>query len=169
MPPPVEVSNRDSHGQLHLYDDNKTSGLQKQESNSKEYPGNQPSLPGRNANALLNRLEELPKLRSIPWRPGLELPREQCIDSARMQKRVATLLVMRGKIADTPCSLCVAGRGRFSLCVRLDPWFVGACASCSFMSRAKDCSFREESLGIKSCHRLVPILLNYTQKWKTLL
>ena len=78
----------------------------------------------------LETLRTLPEVRSIPWQAGKELPADKSTHSARSQTRGAFLLSTRGEIRNPPCSHCQTGVGRFSVCVSLDGYFHGACATC---------------------------------------
>ncbi|CAG8973362.1 hypothetical protein HYALB_00000125 [Hymenoscyphus albidus] len=95
----------------------------------------------------LERLRALPEVRSIPWRPGQELPREKAIDSPRVQQRGAILLSTRGNVVESACSHCAGGFGRFAQCITLDPWFQGACSTCIFTSKGNKCSLRFQTSG----------------------
>ena len=78
----------------------------------------------------LESLRALPEVRSIPWQAGKELPADKSTHSPRSQTRGAFLLSTRGQIRSPPCTHCATGVGRFSVCVSLDGWFHGACATC---------------------------------------
>ena len=90
----------------------------------------------------LDDLRALPEIRPIPWRTGKELSHEQSVEAQRVQTRGACLLVTRGQVRDPPCSHCSKDVGRFSLCVALDDWFNGACATCYLVARPNQCEFR---------------------------
>jgi len=79
---------------------------------------------------MLDSLRALPEVRQIPWRAGMELPPEKSTEHSRSQTRGAFLLVTRGKVRNPPCTRCVNGPGRFTVCVSLEGWFKGACATC---------------------------------------
>lgn len=114
-------------------------------SNDPQSPENAPTRAGYVP--FLDRLRALPEVRSIPWRPGQELPPEKSVDSPRVQQRGAILLSTRGAVTDTQCDHCAAGYGRFSVCVTLESWFQGACSSCIFTSKGNKCSLRFETSG----------------------
>ena len=78
---------------------------------------------------VLESLRALPEVRSIPWQAGKELPADKSTNSPRSQTRGAFLLSTRGHITP-PCTHCATGVGRFSVCVSLEGWFHGACATC---------------------------------------
>jgi hypothetical protein len=104
--------------------------------------------PGSIHIPFLDRLRALPEVRSIPWRPGQELPPERSIDSPRVQQRGAILLSTRGMVASSPCEHCASGYGRFSVCITLEHWFQGACSSCIFTSKGNKCSLRFQTSGM---------------------
>lgn len=79
---------------------------------------------------MLDSLRALPEIRQIPWKAGMELPPEKSTEHSRSQTRGAFLLVTRGKVRNPPCTRCVSGSGRFTVCVSLEGWFKGACATC---------------------------------------
>jgi hypothetical protein len=93
-------------------------------------------------NDTLDPLRALPEVRPIPWYTGKELPMEKSTESTRVQTRGACLLASRGKVNDPPCNHCKSGVGRFSVCVSLDGWFHGACATCQLATRGNLCSLR---------------------------
>ncbi|CAG8952918.1 hypothetical protein HYFRA_00007632 [Hymenoscyphus fraxineus] len=95
----------------------------------------------------LRDLQALPEVRSIPWIPGRELPPDKSTESPRAQTRGAFMLSTRGKIRDPPCNHCTSGSGRFSVCVSLDSWFFGACATCQMATRGHLCSLRTAANG----------------------
>ena len=78
------------------------------------------------------RLQAMPEKRPLPWRAGVEAGAEQETggDSRRKQIRFGCLLATRGDVIDPPCLSCANGRGKFALCVALEGYFKGACASC---------------------------------------
>lgn len=90
----------------------------------------------------LERLRALPPVRPIPWREGKELPPEKSTDSDRVQTRGACLLAARGVVNEPPCTHCASGAGRFSVCVFLEGFFGGACATCQMASRGNVCNLR---------------------------
>lgn len=96
----------------------------------------------------LEALRALPEVRQIPWHDGKELPPEKSTQSPRSQTRGAFLLVTRGEIRNPPCSHCATGVGRFSVCVSLDGWFHGACATCQMGTRGNTCSLRKDAEGV---------------------
>lgn len=57
------------------------------------------------------------------------------------------MLSTRGKIRNPPCNHCTGGSGRFSVCVSLDNWFFGACATCQMATRGHLCSLRTAAAG----------------------
>jgi len=91
----------------------------------------------------LDDLRTLPEIRSIPWKAGQELSPEQSIEAQRVQTKGACLLATRGQVRDPPCSHCSKDLGRFTLCIALDDWFNGACATCQLATRANQCEFRK--------------------------
>ncbi|KAG0646403.1 hypothetical protein D0Z07_7646 [Hyphodiscus hymeniophilus] len=93
-------------------------------------------------NDTLDPLRALPELRPMPWYTGKELPDEKATESSRVQTRGACLLASRGNVNDPPCNHCISGVGRFSVCVSLDDWFHGACATCQLATRGNLCSLR---------------------------
>jgi hypothetical protein len=100
--------------------------------------------PQHARSTFLDRLEQMPVLRAIPWRKDQELPAKLSSDSERVQKRGGALLATRGDIVAEACTQCVAGRGRFAHCIALGNWFQGACASCVFTSRGIKCGLRAQ-------------------------
>ncbi|KAE8449580.1 hypothetical protein EG329_007910 [Mollisiaceae sp. DMI_Dod_QoI] len=92
----------------------------------------------------VEKLRALPEVRPIPWRPGKECPPEKSTESTRPQTRGAFLLATRGKIRNPPCTHCETGSGRFSLCVSLNDWYFGACATCVMATRGNKCSLRQD-------------------------
>jgi hypothetical protein len=96
----------------------------------------------------LARLRALPELRPIPWKTGHELPVAALAGSCSWGWRRVCLLSTRGSIAETECSDCSRGGGRFSLCVTLDPFYGGACSNCVSQRRVKHCSLRSQTSGI---------------------
>jgi hypothetical protein len=100
-------------------------------------------------NDTLDPLRALPEVRPIPWYTGKELPTDKSTESTRVQTRGACLLASRGKVNDPPCNHCKSGVGRFSLCISLDDWFHGACATCQLATRGNLCSLRtNKDLGM---------------------
>ena len=90
------------------------------------------------------RLQMMPERREMPWRPGIEPGSEYETggDSRRKQIRFGCLLATRGDIAPSPCNSCANGRGKFSVCVYLEGFFKGACASCQLSGRPNRCSIK---------------------------
>ena len=93
-------------------------------------------------NDTLDPLRALPELRPIPWYVGKELSTEKSTESTRVQTRGACLLASRGNVNDPPCNHCKSGVGRFSVCISLEGWFHGACATCQLATRGNLCSLR---------------------------
>ena len=93
-----------------------------------------------------DRLQQMPELRPLPWRPGVEegADIETGGESRRKQIRFGCLLATRGEVQVPGCNSCVNGRGKFSLCVALDGYFKGACASCQLSGRPNRCSIKKE-------------------------
>jgi hypothetical protein len=89
----------------------------------------------------LEGLRALPEVRPIPWQSGKELPPEKSTESPRSQTRGAFLLSTRGQIRDPPCTHCASGVGRFSVCVSLEGWFHGACATCQASPNVSEYQF----------------------------
>ncbi|RDW79606.1 hypothetical protein BP6252_04244 [Coleophoma cylindrospora] len=92
------------------------------------------------------RLQKMPVLREMPWRPGTAVPEELETggESRRKQIRFGCLLATRGNIVDEPCKTCAGGRGKFTVCVALDGFFKGACASCQLSGRPNRCSIKQQ-------------------------
>lgn len=90
----------------------------------------------------LEALKNLPEKRELPWRPGQELPDEY--EFKRPQQKGAVFLAARGEVQSRPCRVCQNENGRFTLCVALDQYFGGACASCVFPSKGSQCSLRRD-------------------------
>jgi hypothetical protein len=91
----------------------------------------------------LDKLRAIPEVRPIPWYPGKDLPPEKSTESERVQTRSACLLASRGRVNDPPCSHCATGLGRFSKCISLDEFFLGACSTCHLAARGNSCSIRK--------------------------
>ncbi|RFU35679.1 hypothetical protein B7463_g677, partial [Scytalidium lignicola] len=91
------------------------------------------------------RLQMMPELRPLPWRPGVEMGSELETggESRRKQIRFGCLLATRGQVQPVPCNTCANGRGKFRLCVALDGFFKGACASCQLSGRPNRCSIKK--------------------------
>ncbi|CAG8973361.1 hypothetical protein HYALB_00000124 [Hymenoscyphus albidus] len=90
------------------------------------------------------RLQMMPEKRPLPWRAGVEpgAENETGGDSRRKQIRFGCLLATRGEVQTTPCNSCSNGRGKFELCVALEGFFKGACASCQLSGRPNRCSIK---------------------------
>ncbi|KAE9364571.1 hypothetical protein N431DRAFT_421647 [Stipitochalara longipes BDJ] len=111
-------------------------------------PAESPNLASKARKAGVDALEglrALPEVRSIPWQSGKELPADKSTESPRSQTRGAFLLSTRGQIRNPPCTHCATGVGRFSVCVSLDGWFHGACATCQMGTRGNLCSLRKNA------------------------
>ncbi|KAH6717203.1 hypothetical protein BKA61DRAFT_319526 [Leptodontidium sp. MPI-SDFR-AT-0119] len=95
------------------------------------------------------RLQQMPKLRELPWRDGVEegADNETGGESRRKQIRFGCLLATRGEIQEVPCQSCANGRGKFNVCVALDGYFKGACASCQLSGRPNRCSIKKNEAG----------------------
>jgi hypothetical protein len=91
------------------------------------------------------RLMMMPEKRPLPWRDGVEpgADNETGGDSRRKQIRFGCLLATRGEIQEVPCNSCANGRGKFKVCVALDGYFKGACASCQLSGRPNRCSIKK--------------------------
>ncbi|CZT43645.1 uncharacterized protein RSE6_03711 [Rhynchosporium secalis] len=96
-----------------------------------------------------DRLQQMPKLRELPWRDGVEdgADNETGGESRRKQIRFGCLLATRGEIQQVPCQSCANGRGKFNVCVALDGYFKGACASCQLSGRPNRCSIKKNEAG----------------------
>ncbi|KAH7384865.1 hypothetical protein BKA64DRAFT_152307 [Cadophora sp. MPI-SDFR-AT-0126] len=113
-----------------------------------------PQRPPRPRNRIVattmeERLQQMPKLRELPWRDGVEdgADNETGGESRRKQIRFGCLLATRGEIQDVPCQSCANGRGKFNVCVALDGYFKGACASCQLSGRPNRCSIKKNDAG----------------------
>lgn len=97
------------------------------------------------ATTMEERLQQMPKLRELPWRDGVEdgADNETGGESRRKQIRFGCLLATRGEIQEVPCQSCANGRGKFNVCVALDGYFKGACASCQLSGRPNRCSIKK--------------------------
>jgi len=97
-----------------------------------------------NALTMEERLQLMPEKRPLPWRPGVEpgADNETGGESRRKQIRFGCLLATRGEAQAEPCNSCANGRGKFSICVALDGFFKGACASCQLSGRPNRCSIK---------------------------
>ncbi len=87
----------------------------------------------------------MPEKRPLPWREGVDpgAEHETGGDSRRKQIRFGCLLATRGEIQEVPCNSCANGRGKFNVCVALDGFFKGACASCQLSGRPNRCSIKK--------------------------
>ncbi|CZR56727.1 uncharacterized protein PAC_06616 [Phialocephala subalpina] len=92
----------------------------------------------------IETLRRLPELRSIPWKAGKQIGPEKSTKSDRPQTRGAYMLVTRGEIRDPPCTNCEHGSGRFSVCVSLNEYYQGACATCVLATRGTTCTLRQD-------------------------
>jgi hypothetical protein len=92
-----------------------------------------------------DRLMAMPEKRPLPWRDGVEAGAENETggESRRKQIRFGCLLATRGDIQENPCMSCANGRGKFRVCVALDGYFKGACASCQLSGRPNRCSIKK--------------------------
>lgn len=57
-----------------------------------------------------------------------------------------------------PCTHCATGVGRFSVCVSLEGWFHGACATCQMGTRGNLCSLRKDAEGVLRASSLDSLL-----------
>ncbi|TAQ91050.1 hypothetical protein B7494_g584 [Chlorociboria aeruginascens] len=91
------------------------------------------------------RLQMMPERRPMPWRPGVEhgADLETVGESRRKQIIFGCLLATRGNVVKQPCNTCANGRGKFNVCVALDGYFKGACASCQLSGRPNRCSIKK--------------------------
>ena len=120
--------------------------------------------PKANITTMEDRLQQMPELRPLPWRAGVEegADMETGGESRRKQIRFGCLLATRGEVKEPGCNSCVNGRGKFSLCIALDGYFKGACASCQLSGRPNRCSIKKEegqlyTIGCKTIAKLVCI------------
>ncbi len=92
-----------------------------------------------------DRLMMMPEKRPLPWREGVEpgADNETGGESRRKQIRFGCLLATRGDVQAVPCNSCANGRGKFNVCVALDGYFKGACASCQLSGRPNRCSIKK--------------------------
>lgn len=97
------------------------------------------------ATTMEERLMAMPQRRELPWREGVEAgaDNETGGESRRKQIRFGCLLATRGDIQEVPCNSCANGRGKFNVCVALDGYFKGACASCQLSGRPNRCSIKK--------------------------
>ncbi|KAF8857534.1 hypothetical protein BDZ45DRAFT_432105 [Acephala macrosclerotiorum] len=98
----------------------------------------------------IETLRRLPEVRSIPWKVGKQIGPEKSTQSDRPQTRGAYMLVTRGEIRNPPCTNCEHGSGRFSVCVSLNEYYQGACATCVLATRGTTCTLRQDIAGISS-------------------
>lgn len=98
-----------------------------------------------NITTMEERLMMMPEKRPLPWRDGVEpgAENETGGDSRRKQIRFGCLLATRGEVQTIPCISCANGRGKFKVCVALDGYFKGACASCQLSGRPNRCSIKK--------------------------
>jgi len=98
-----------------------------------------------NVTTMEERLMMMPEKRPLPWRDGVEpgAENETGGESRRKQIRFGCLLATRGDIQEVPCNSCANGRGKFKVCVALDGYFKGACASCQLSGRPNRCSIKK--------------------------
>ncbi|TVY82795.1 hypothetical protein LSUE1_G002254 [Lachnellula suecica] len=97
-----------------------------------------------NALTMEERLQLMPEKRPMPWRSGVEpgADNETGGESRRKQIRFGCLLATRGEVQVVPCNSCANGRGKFDICVALEGFFKGACASCQLSGRPNRCSIK---------------------------
>jgi hypothetical protein len=97
-----------------------------------------------NALTMEERLQLMPEKRPLPWRAGVEpgADNETGGESRRKQIRFGCLLATRGEAQSPPCNSCANGWGKFSICVALEGFFKGACASCQLSGRPNRCSIK---------------------------
>lgn len=97
------------------------------------------------------KLLAMPERRQLPWREGVEpgAETETGGESRRKQIRFGCLLATRGEVQAEPCYSCSNGRGKFSVCVALDGFFKGACASCQLSGRPNRCSIKKDDGGFR--------------------
>ena len=97
-----------------------------------------------NVSTTEDRLMAMPERRPLPWRDGVEpgAENETGGESRRKQIRFGCLLATRGEIQENPCASCANGRGKFRVCVALEGYFKGACASCQLSGRPNRCSIK---------------------------
>jgi hypothetical protein len=98
-----------------------------------------------NVTTMEERLMMMPEKRPLPWRDGVEpgADNETGGESRRKQIRFGCLLATRGDTQEVPCNSCANGRGKFKVCVALDGYFKGACASCQLSGRPNRCSIKK--------------------------
>jgi hypothetical protein len=110
--------------------------------------------PKANVTTMEERLQQMPELRPLPWREGVEegADIETGGESRRKQIRFGCLLATRGEVQTPGCNSCENGRGKFRLCVALDGYFKGACASCQLSGRPNRCSIKKEDGEYRCIH-----------------
>ncbi|KAG9242546.1 hypothetical protein BJ878DRAFT_514855 [Calycina marina] len=116
------------------------------ESSTTQTPGTSTSRRHKkDSQTMEERLQSMPERRKLPWRPGVEAGAEVETggESRRKQIRFGCLLATRGEVAEPPCLSCANGRGKFALCVALEGYFKGACASCQLSGRPNRCSIKQ--------------------------
>lgn len=126
--------------------------------------GQSASLPRQrhrpNVSTMEERLMLMPEKRPLPWREGVEPGSENETggESRRKQIRFGCLLATRGDIQEVPCQSCANGRGKFRVCVALEGYFKGACASCQLSGRPNRCSIKkgDSKYFLSSCHKRHP-------------
>jgi len=98
-----------------------------------------------NNTTMEERLMMMPEKRPLPWRDGVEpgADNETGGESRRKQIRFGCLLATRGEIQEVPCNSCANGRAKFKVCVALEGYFKGACASCQLSGRPNRCSIKK--------------------------
>lgn len=150
MPPPIEefdIGPQNPPYEFKIDEQDRETSQQTPATQTAREQARSSPRPGSIHIPFLDRLRALSEVRSIPWRPGQELPPERSIDSPRVQQRGAILLSTRGSVAPSPCEHCAAGYGRFSQCITLEQWFQGACSGCIFTSKGNKCSLRLDTSG----------------------
>ncbi|KUJ06264.1 uncharacterized protein LY89DRAFT_692600 [Mollisia scopiformis] len=147
MPPAVPAYDLDGGDQLDPSQFDEAEGDESFQNGAPPSERQQSRPPSKEYVPFLERLQKVPQVRAIPWRPGQELPAEKAEDSPRVQQRGAILLSTRGKVMELKCEHCARGYGRFSLCITMEPWFQGACSSCIFTSKGNKCSLRFQTSG----------------------
>lgn len=63
-----------------------------------------------------------------------------------------------------PCNSCANGRGKFSVCVALEGFFKGACASCQLSGRPNRCSIKSSEGGRFCMFSLSHLSFNFAFK-----
>lgn len=111
------------------------------------YP--RPKSKSSHISTMEERLMMMPEKRALPWREGVEpgADNETGGESRRKQIRFGCLLVTRGEVQVEPCVSCANGRGKFTVCVALEGYFKGACASCQLSGRPNRCSIKKNDGG----------------------